>query len=88
MGALLNSCTQTKHNNASAVGATGIMGGKLDQIDDAVLESIKNGISLNSKAALKQVVQLSFALENLPNLDTFSKTDAFIILYELKKQGS
>lgn len=27
-------------------------------------------------------------MEDLPNLDTFSKTDAFIILYELKKQGS
>ena len=24
----------------------------------------------------------------MPNLDTFSKTDAFIILYELKKQGN
>jgi hypothetical protein len=24
----------------------------------------------------------------LPNLDTFSKTDAFIILYEMKKQGN
>jgi len=27
-------------------------------------------------------------MEDLPNLDTFSKTDAFIVLYELKKRGS
>ena len=25
---------------------------------------------------------------NLPNLDTFSKTDAFAVLYELRKQGT
>ena len=27
-------------------------------------------------------------MQDLPNLDTFSKTDAFAILYELKKQGT
>lgn len=27
-------------------------------------------------------------MENLPNLDTFSKTDPFIVLFELKKQGN
>jgi len=27
-------------------------------------------------------------MRNLPNLDTFSLTDAFIILYELREQGS
>ena len=37
---------------------------------------------------MKQTLTLSFSLENLPNLDTFSKTDAFVLLYELKKQGN
>lgn len=31
---------------------------------------------------------LSFSCENLPNLDALSKTDAFIILYELKSSGN
>ena len=33
-------------------------------------------------------MQLSFSLKSLPNLDTHSKTDSFLILYELKKQGN
>ena len=87
MGGVFNSCTQTKHYNAASVGNTGISG-SLNQIDDAAMEAIKNGISISSKDALKSVIQLSFSCEDLPNLDTFSKTDAFLILYELKKQGS
>ena len=88
MGGVFNSCTQTKHYNAQAVGANGISGGTISDIDDAALQAIKNGIGEASKSALKQIIQLSFSLEDLPNLDTFSKTDAFIILYELKKQGN
>jgi len=57
-------------------------------IDESALQAIKNGIGDSSRAALRQVIELSFAIDNLPNLDTFSKTDAFLILYELKKQGS
>ena len=86
MGSVFNSCTTT-HYNANAVGAQGVSG-QLTDIDDAALQAIKNGIGDANKASLKQVIQLSFALENLPNLDTFSKTDAFIILYEIKKQGT
>lgn len=86
MGGLFNSCTST-HLNAQSVGAQGIAG-KITDIDDAALQAIKNGIGDANRSALKQVITVSFAMENLPNLDTFSKTDAFIILYELKKQGS
>ena len=88
MGAVFNSCTSDQKYNAGAVGAQGISKGGIQDIDDAALQTIKNGIGASSKAALKQTVQLSFALENLPNMDTFSKTDAFIILYQMKKQGS
>jgi hypothetical protein len=45
MGGVFNSCTQTKHYNAQAVGANGISGSNLNQIDDAALQAIKNGIS-------------------------------------------
>lgn len=64
------------------------MSGNVQQIDEAALAAIKNGIGDMSKAALKQTIQLSFSLRDLPNLDTFSKTDAFIILYELKKSSN
>ena len=86
MGGIFQSCTTT-HLNAKAVGANGISG-KLSDIDDAALQAIKSGIGANSAAALKQVIQLSFSIDDLPNLDTFSKTDAFVILYEMKKQGN
>ena len=82
MGALFESCTA--HNNTEAIGANGITGNVSD-IDEAALQAIKNGIGDANKAALQQTVQVSFALEDLPNLDTFSKTDAFLILYELKR---
>ena len=87
MGGLFDSCTSTKFN-AQAVGAQGISGGTLNDIDEAALQAIKSGIGEANKASLKQTVRLSFAMEDLPNLDTFSKTDAFIVLYELKKQGT
>ena len=87
MGSLFNSCTSNSHLNAAAVGAHGITG-KVKDIDESALQAIKNGIGDSNRAALRQVVELSFSIENLPNLDTFSKTDAFLILYELKKQGT
>ena len=83
-----NTCT-TKggHLNAKAVDSKGI-GGKSSDIDDAALAAIKGGIGEAGKAALRQNLQVSLSMENLPNLDTFSKTDAFALLYELKKQGN
>lgn len=36
-----------------------------------------------SQGGLSQKLQLSFSCENLPNMDTFSKSDPFIILYKL-----
>ena len=88
MGGAFAACTSDQKHNQGAVGSTGISKGGINDIDDAALQTIKNGIGLSSKAALKQTIQLSFALENLPNMDTFSKTDAFIILYQMKKQGT
>lgn len=87
MGGLFASCTSETKHNARAVGAQGIAG-QLKDIDDAALQAIKNGIGDAQAASLKQALTLSFSLRDLPNLDTFSKTDAFIILYQLKKQGT
>ena len=85
MGGAFAACTSDQKFNAGAVGAQGIAGKNISDIDEAALQCIQSGIGAASKAALKQVIQLSFSCENLPNMDTFSKTDAFIILYELKK---
>lgn len=52
MGGIFNSCTQTKHLNAAAVGAGGVAG-QLSDIDSAALAAIQNGINGNQKAALK-----------------------------------
>lgn len=87
MGGVFQSCTSETKHNAQAVGAQGITG-QLKDIDDAALQAIKNGIGDANAAQLKQVLNLSFSLSGLPNLDTFSKTDAFIVLYQLKKQGN
>ena len=86
MGALAQCMTDSKPSS-SAIGAYG-QAGLISDIDDAALQAIKNGIGQSSKSALKQVINLSFACQDLPNLDTFSKTDAFVILYELKQSGS
>ncbi len=84
MGGLFDSCASETKYNAKAVGNHGIAG-QLQDIDDAALQAIKSGIGDGNAAALKQILNMSFSLRNLPNLDTFSKTDAFIVLYQLKK---
>lgn len=56
-------------------------GGAASDIDDAALQAIQNGIGSASRNELKQTVNLSFQLKDLPNLDVMSKTDAFVVLY-------
>jgi hypothetical protein len=55
MGGVFNSCTQTKHLNAKAVGVGGVSG-QLSDIDDAALQAIKYGIGESHKSALKQTL--------------------------------
>jgi hypothetical protein len=52
-----------------------------DENEDAALQALESGSSL------KQTVLLSFKMQDIPNLDTFSKTDSFLVLFELKKIG-
>ena len=56
------------------------VGGNMAGISDQDLEAAL-GLA-NSQAALKAKVALTFSAEKLPNLDTGSKTDAFVVLYE------
>lgn len=67
-----------------AIGAMGqkAVGGNMAGISDQDLEAAL-GLA-NSQSALKSKVALSFQAEKLPNMDTGSKTDAFVVLYELQ----
>ena len=48
-------------------------------IDDDHLDALLN----QANAALKQKLLLKFECENLPNLDTHSKTDPFCVVYKM-----
>jgi len=53
-------------------------------LDDAVLAATNRGLAQNQ--GLVNIVTLSFMCENLPNLDTFTRTDGMCVLY--KKEGN
>ena len=46
-----------------------------------MLAATSNAINQNF---LQQTIRLSFACKNLPNLDTFTRTDGMVVLYEKK----
>ena len=48
-------------------------------LDDAVLAATNKSIENN--AGLVNVVSLTFACEDLPNLDTFTRTGGLVVLY-------
>jgi hypothetical protein len=50
-------------------------------IDDAVLASTNQSISSNI-TGLVSVMTLSFSCENIPNLDTFTRSDGMAIVYQ------
>ena len=55
------------------------VGANMNAISDADLEGAL-GLA-NSQSALKSRVALTFSAEKLPNMDTGSKTDAFVVLF-------
>jgi len=52
-------------------------------IDDAVLAATNQRI--NQEGQLASFLTISVACENLPNLDTFSLSDALAVLYQYQK---
>jgi len=54
-------------------------------LDDAVLAATSN--MLDAQAGLSQTLRLSFSCKDLPNLDTFTRTDGMAILYEKRGRG-
>lgn len=75
------SCMRT-HQNQGAVG-NGIGVGR--DVDDAVLAAVNQSINA-AQSGLVQTISLSFACENLPNLDTFTRTDGLLVFY--RKAGN
>lgn len=72
-----------KHENAGSVqSGTGKLGMGRD-LDDAVLAATNRSIAQNQ--GLVNIVALSFQCNNLPNLDTFTRTDGMCVLF--KKEG-
>ena len=69
-----NKC-MASHNDMQAVGGNAKFGSGGD-IDAAVLAAANM-----ASTAPKQRLGLSFACKNLPNLDTFSYSDPFVVLY-------
>lgn len=75
------SCFRT-HQNASSVQAN-LTSGK--DLDDAVLAAVNNSLDA-AASGLTNTVSISFKCKNLPNMDTFTRTDGMVVLY--KKVGS
>ena len=73
-----------KHENADAVRSSNRPLGIGRDLDDAVLAATNKSIEEN--AGLVSLVALNFQCNNLPNLDTFTRTDGFVVLYH--KQGN
>ena len=68
------------HENQEAV-SRGAAAGMGKDLDDAVLAATSNIINAN---ALSQTLRLTFGCRKLPNLDTFTRTDGIVFLYEKK----
>ena len=68
-----------KHENQGAVSSGASKMGQGKDLDDAVLAACNKSIAAGN--GLVNIVSLSFACENLPNLDTFTRTDGMIVLY-------
>ena len=86
MGTVLGdnmTCMRT-HQNTGAVQAGGTSNTGRD-LDDAVLAAVNQSINANA-SGLVNTISLSFACENLPNMDTFTRTDGMVVLY--RQQGT
>lgn len=71
-------CMRTHNNRGAVHGGTNAGIGR--DLDDAVLAAVNQ--SINSAASgLVQTISLNFSCENLPNLDTFTRTDGMAVFY-------
>jgi hypothetical protein len=71
------SCFRT-HQNARAIQGTLTTGRDLD---DTVLAAVNQNIEA-AQSGLINTIRLSFACKELPNLDTFTRTDGMCVLFK------
>ena len=69
------SCVR-KHQNAGAVGGASSSG---NDLNDAVLAAVNKSIKTAQTPGLVQTVSISFSAKDLPNLDTFTRTDGLVV---------
>ena len=72
-------CFRAHENQGSVQSQTSKMGVGRD-LDEAVLAATNKG--LEAAAGLVNTVSLSFQGVDLPNLDTFTRTDGIAVLYK------
>eukprot|EP00347_Sterkiella_histriomuscorum_P017569 403348833 len=70
-----------KHQNTGAISATNQRFGVGKDLDDAVLAATNRNIDAGNQ--LVNMLNLTFSCEDLPNLDTFTRTDAMNIWNEI-----
>ena len=69
-----------RHENAGATTSGSSKLGLGRDLDDAVLAATNKSIAQDQ--GLVNIVTLSFKCSNLPNLDTFTRTDGMVVLYQ------
>ena len=67
--------------NEEDVGMQGVKGTAVGQSSDAITDELLS--SSLAGGGLKQTVALTFSCANLPNLDSGSKTDPFLVLWQM-----
>lgn len=67
-----------KHENAEAIHSTIQKFGVGQDLDEAVLAATNQAIN---NEGLMNLISLSLKCENLPNMDTFTRSDAMCVLY-------
>ena len=65
------------------MGATASVGAGQGNVNEHELEKALGLANAGVASALKSKVQLRFEAEKLPNLDTGSKSDCFLVLYSV-----
>lgn len=68
-----------KHSNTKSITSTNQKFGIGKDLDEAVLAATNLDNAVGSQ--LVNLLNLTFSCENLPNLDTFTRTDAMCVLY-------
>ena len=88
MGGAFNACTAEKGEGKTGMSQAVDGRDGASDINDAALQALSSSIGQSARMELKQVINLSFALRNVPKLDAKSKSDCFVVFYALRGAGN